>query len=326
VHPIAWRLILALAGAKLAAHLATDWQYGFQRDELYYVDTARHLAWGFVDFPSVTPLIAFLDQLAFPGSLEGLRLAPALAGSALVVLAALIARELGGDRLAQGLAGLAAAISPMFLGANLLFQTVTFDQLTWAGAIYVLARLLRTGDRRFWLLLGVAFGVGLAYIVLPHAAGYLLSFAIPGVLVPLISADKYFDFVSTLFLAFGIVMEFPVVLILLSKVGIVTSARLQRTRRYAALAIVVFAGPPEAPERGASRRHRVLRRWLGVAAAVAILGRAARGRRRAAACGRASVWSCRGPAGRAAAAQARDASRRCGWRSAHGRRGGRHRR
>jgi len=181
VHPIAWRLILALAGAKLAAHLATDWQYGFQRDELYYVDTARHLAWGFVDFPSVTPLIAFLDQLAFPGSLKGLRLAPALAGSALVVLAALIARELGGDRLAQGLAGLAAAISPMFLGANLLFQTVTFDQLTWAGAIYVLARLLRTGDRRFWLLLGVAFGVGLEtkYQVLMlgagTAAGLLLS-------------------------------------------------------------------------------------------------------------------------------------------------------
>jgi sec-independent protein translocase protein TatC len=91
-------------------------------------------------------------------------------------------------------------------------------------------------------LLFFVFGVGLAYIVLPHAAGYLLSFAIPGVLVPLISADKYFDFVSTLFLAFGIVMEFPVVLILLSKVGIVTSARLKRTRRYAALAIVVFAG------------------------------------------------------------------------------------
>ena len=58
--------------------------------------------------------------------------------------------------------------------------------------------------------------------------------------MPLISADKYFDFVSTLFLAFGIVMEFPVVLILLSKVGIVTSARLKSTRRYAALAMVVF--------------------------------------------------------------------------------------
>ena len=90
-------------------------------------------------------------------------------------------------------------------------------------------------------LLFFATGVGLAYVILPYAAGYLLSFNVPGVLESLITADKYFDFVSTLFLAFGIVMEFPIVLILLSKVGIVTSARLRRSRRYAALAIAVFA-------------------------------------------------------------------------------------
>lgn len=93
----------------------------------------------------------------------------------------------------------------------------------------------------FALLFFVA-GVSLAYIILPYASGYLLSFTVPGVLESLITADKYFDFVSTLFLAFGVVMEFPIVLILLSKVGIVTSARLRRTRRYAILAIVVFAG------------------------------------------------------------------------------------
>ena len=91
-------------------------------------------------------------------------------------------------------------------------------------------------------LLFFVFGVMLAYVVLPYASGYLLSFTVPGVLESLITADKYFDFVSTLFLAFGIVMEFPIVLILLSKVGIVTSARLRRSRRYAILAIVVFAG------------------------------------------------------------------------------------
>jgi sec-independent protein translocase protein TatC len=92
----------------------------------------------------------------------------------------------------------------------------------------------------FALLFFVA-GVSLAYVILPYASGYLLSFTVPGVLESLITADKYFDFVSTLFLAFGIVMEFPIVLILLSKVGIVTSARLRRSRRYALLAIAVFA-------------------------------------------------------------------------------------
>src|SRR5207248_644836 len=134
---------------------------------------ARHLAWGFVDFPPVTPAIAFLDQLLFPGSLEGLRLAPATAGAAIVLLAGLIARELGGGARAQGLAALAALLSPMFLGANLLFQTVTFDELAWALVLYLLARLLRTGDLRLWPLLGVVFGVGLEtkYQVLMLGAG-----------------------------------------------------------------------------------------------------------------------------------------------------------
>jgi 4-amino-4-deoxy-L-arabinose transferase-like glycosyltransferase len=181
VGPIAWRWLLAAAAGKLAAHLATDWQYGFQRDELYYLACARHLAWGFVDFPPVTPAIAYLDQLIFPGSLVGLRLAPALAGAGIVVLAGLIARELGGGPRAQGLAALAALISPMFLGANLLFQTVSFDQLAWALALYVVARLLRTGDRRLWLLVGGVFGLGLetkyqvAMLGAGVAAGLLLT-------------------------------------------------------------------------------------------------------------------------------------------------------
>jgi sec-independent protein translocase protein TatC len=97
---------------------------------------------------------------------------------------------------------------------------------------------------RPWIPFALFFfvaGVSLAYVILPYASGYLLGFQVPGVLESLITADKYFDFVSTLFLAFGVVMEFPIVLILLSKVGIVTSARLRRSRRYALLAIAVFA-------------------------------------------------------------------------------------
>lgn len=97
---------------------------------------------------------------------------------------------------------------------------------------------------RPWLPFALLFfvaGVSLAYVILPYASHYLLGFQVPGVLESLITADKYFDFVSTLFLAFGVVMEFPIVLILLSKVGIVTSARLRRSRRYAVLAIAVFA-------------------------------------------------------------------------------------
>ena len=85
-----------------------------------------------------------------------------------------------------------------------------------------------------------AIGVAIAYVILPFAAQFLLSFQTPD-LVPLLTAREYFDFVSTLFLAFGLLMEFPVLLVGLARVGIVTSERLRRSRRYVFLGSFVFS-------------------------------------------------------------------------------------
>jgi sec-independent protein translocase protein TatC len=96
---------------------------------------------------------------------------------------------------------------------------------------------------RPWIPLALFFfalGVSIAYIVLPFAASFLLSFSTPD-LQPLITAGSYFEFVTTMFLAFGLVMEFPIVLYGLSRVGIATSARLSAARRYVILIIAVFA-------------------------------------------------------------------------------------
>src|SRR6202022_4794473 len=136
-------------------------RYGGHRDEFYYLASSRHPALGYVDYPPITPLLARLDQAIFPGSLPALRLLPVPAGAAIIVGAALIARELGGNRLAQTLAALAVLISPMFVGANILFQTVSFDELVWAVACLLFVRLLRGADPREWLLLGLVFGIGL---------------------------------------------------------------------------------------------------------------------------------------------------------------------
>ena len=96
---------------------------------------------------------------------------------------------------------------------------------------------------RPWIPLALFFfalGVSIAYIVLPFAASFLLGFTTPD-LQPLITAGSYFEFVTTMFLAFGLVMEFPIVLYGLSRVGIATSARLAASRRYVILAIAIFA-------------------------------------------------------------------------------------
>lgn len=164
----------------LSLHLATNGIYGFHRDELYYLDSARHLAWGFVDYPPVTPAIARLSLLIFGPSVWGLRLWPSIAGGAMVVLASLIARELGGGRAARILAAIAAAASPVLLGANWLFETVTFDQVCWLVCLWLTARLVRTGDHRLWLALGVGLGVGLEtkYTIVALIAGLVVAVAV----------------------------------------------------------------------------------------------------------------------------------------------------
>jgi len=97
---------------------------------------------------------------------------------------------------------------------------------------------------RPWVPLSILFlvlGVAVAFVTLPLAAGFLLSFAIPGLVEPLITADSYFGFVTTMFLAFGLVMQFQFVILLLAKVGIVTIDQMRRNRRYVFIGIVIFA-------------------------------------------------------------------------------------
>src|SRR5947209_2016076 len=158
---VATGALIALCAAKLLLHLFTSVRhYGYFRDELYYLDMARHLDWGYVD---AAPLIAVYAKIALlmGGSLAALRILPALAGTALVALTILITRELGGSRYAQFLAGLAVLLTPAFLLEDSLLTMNAFEPLFWMGCMLVIARILRTGDSRLWIWFGVLSGLGL---------------------------------------------------------------------------------------------------------------------------------------------------------------------
>lgn len=105
---------------------------------------------------------------------------------------------------------------------------------------------LTTAERktvRPWIplaLLFFALGVTVAYLILPYALSFLISFT-NETLVAGFAAGPYFDFVTTMFLVFGLIMEFPILLVGLSRVGIVTSQRLSDSRRMVILGIAVFA-------------------------------------------------------------------------------------
>jgi sec-independent protein translocase protein TatC len=96
---------------------------------------------------------------------------------------------------------------------------------------------------RPWIPLALFFfvlGVTIAWVILPFAIGFLLAFTNDKIVAHL-AAPPYFDFVTTMFLAFGLLMEFPIVLYALSRVGIATSARLRSSRRMVILGIAIFA-------------------------------------------------------------------------------------
>ncbi|MFZ5785916.1 MAG: glycosyltransferase family 39 protein [Acidobacteriota bacterium] len=160
LRPISLTALAAAVTLKLAIHLPLVSRYGYFRDELYFLDLGRNLDWGYVD---CAPLIGLLARLALllGGSLEVLRVIAALAGAGVVAMAVLLARELGGGRFAQFLAGLAVIATPIFLATSSIMTMNGFEPLFWLGCAWVIARLVRTGDSRLWLAFGLLAGLGL---------------------------------------------------------------------------------------------------------------------------------------------------------------------
>ncbi|MCF2528969.1 glycosyltransferase family 39 protein [Yinghuangia soli] len=157
--PFALRPVLAVVGTLGAILTALSGRYGFHRDELYFVAAGHHLDWGYDDQPPLTPLLARVSTELFGETPQGLRVVATLAGMLIVVLGALIARELGGGAREQTFAAVCTAGAGLVLAIGHMVTTVTFDVPMWLLVTWIVMRLLRTGDRRWWPALGVAVGV-----------------------------------------------------------------------------------------------------------------------------------------------------------------------
>ena len=141
----------------------------------------HNLDWGFVAYPPFTPFVARLAMGLLGSAPAAVRFFTALAQCIAMVVAGLIARELGGSRRAQIVAALAVAVSPISLVAGHLFQYVSFDFLWAVLTVYFVIRLLNSEDARWWIAIGAAIGFGLmtrytiAWLVAGLAVGFLLT-------------------------------------------------------------------------------------------------------------------------------------------------------
>ncbi len=156
------RRVIWVGGIVFAVLMALSDRYGFHRDELYFLDAARHLQASYVDQPVLAPLLAWVSLHLFGVSLPGLRVWSALAAFAAVVVGGLTAREFGGGKRAQLLAAIGTATMPALLGSAHLAGTTAYELLAWAGLALVVARIGRTGDCRWWLAGGLVAGLGVA--------------------------------------------------------------------------------------------------------------------------------------------------------------------
>ncbi|MGH2910665.1 MAG: glycosyltransferase family 39 protein [Solirubrobacteraceae bacterium] len=149
-----------IAAAQVAVLLATSMRYGYHRDELYFIVAGSHLAFGYPDQPPLVPLLSSTMH-ALSTSLVLLRTPSALVAGATTILAALIARELGGGTRAQVIAAGCTASSGFALAISHLVSTSTYDLLSTTLLGWLAVRAVARDSGPSILAAGVVVGLGL---------------------------------------------------------------------------------------------------------------------------------------------------------------------
>jgi hypothetical protein len=170
-----WGVLLGIAAVVAVIHLLTNSRYGFHPDELQVLSDARHPDWGYVPYPPLTPLLGRIGLSIFGVSVAGVRLFSVLAQAAVIVVTGLMAKELGGGRLAQAAASLCVALSPIPVIYGTQLQYSCFDFLWWVLVSWFVIRLLKSENPRWWLAIGAVVGVGLE-------TKYSIAFLVAGIL------------------------------------------------------------------------------------------------------------------------------------------------
>ncbi len=153
--------VVGIAAASFVLHMFFNNRYGYFRDEFDYIICGNHPAWGYVDQPPLVPILSRIFRALFGDSLRAIRLMPALAVTATIILSGMIARELGGKRFAVVLTALAVLIAPIYLSNASLLTSNCLEPLLWMGCVYFAILAAKRNEPRYWLWFGVVAGIGI---------------------------------------------------------------------------------------------------------------------------------------------------------------------
>ncbi len=155
-------IVAYIALADFAFHLLISNNYGYFRDELYYIVSGQHLSFGYVDFPPAIAILAAILGLVANDSLVSIHFVSAMAGAATVFMAGMICKELGGGVRARILAALATVFSASFAVSS-IFSMEVLDMMWWTVLAYLLVKIIKSDNNRsrLWIAFGLIAGIGL---------------------------------------------------------------------------------------------------------------------------------------------------------------------
>jgi hypothetical protein len=180
VPALARRELAIIAAIPTVILIALSGRYGYHRDELYFIQCGRHLAWGYPDQPPFVPFLARVLTDIASTSLVLLRLPSALAVGGIVFVTGITARELGAGRPAQLLAAGGMAVGNFTIGAGHLLSTATFYLFFSTMVVALCVHAVRVADDRWWLLVGLVGGIG---VLDSDLVAFLVAALVIGVLV-----------------------------------------------------------------------------------------------------------------------------------------------
>lgn len=174
-------LILLFSLVKLLLHFFTMFNFELHRDAYLYYALSEHLDWGYVSVPPTIAIIGKLATSIFGNTVFALRFFPALIGAINIIIIGISVKEIGGKHVAITLASLAYLLSPSYLHTNALFQPVAFDHFYWLLSCYAFLILIKRGNPKTWLWIGLVFGMAflnkytIVFLYLAFAVSLLLS-------------------------------------------------------------------------------------------------------------------------------------------------------
>ena len=136
-------------------------EYGYFRDELYYIVLSNNLDFGYVDVPPIVPFLLAIVRFLLGTSFITLHLLPAICGALVVWLVSLMVKKMGGGFNALLLALTCVTLAPIYLCWESTYTYDAFDKLGWTLMLYLMVLLLKTADKKYWIFFGIVAGLAL---------------------------------------------------------------------------------------------------------------------------------------------------------------------